>query len=267
MEKMEMNTPGGQSLVRPDHRREWRSDNIEGTDPKKKSAWEASLEPGRRGWATLEWQQSPYAQRLSEWKRHFTELDIPFDSFREQAMVDVGCGPVGIVYFLDAKRNVGVDPLADQYEQWNGYWGKRVELVKSVGEAIPLSSSAFDAVFCINCLDHTFNPGAILREIARIVKPGGLLVLHTDLDSPLRKLHKMVRKGCAELHPQSLTYEWLTSELSRDFKILKTHRDPTVFRPTWSQMHYEAFWDGLIYRFTRSNVFINHVWLKAVRGF
>jgi SAM-dependent methyltransferase len=240
---------------------------VAGTDPSKRTAWEASLEPGRRGWATLEWQQSPYAKRLSEWKRHFAELDIPFDSFREQEMVDVGCGPVGIVYFLDAKRNVGVDPLADQYEQWNGHWGKRVELIKSVGEAIPLSSSAFDAVFCINCLDHTFNPGAILREIARILKPGGLLVLHTDLDSPLRKLHKMVRKGCAELHPQSLTYEWLLSELSRDFKILKIHRDPAVFRPTWSQMRYEGFWDGLIYRFTRSNVFINHVWLKAVRGF
>lgn len=230
---------------------------------KKTRAWELSLEPAGRHWAGLEWQKMGREQRRNEWRRHLAELDISMDSFRNQQIADVGCGPVGIVYFLDAVRSVGVDPHADQCEQWNGYWGRRVELIHSTGEKIPQGSSSFDAVFCTNVLDHTCNPEAVIRELARILKPGGLLVLHTDLDSPIRKLHKKVKKICAILHPHSLTYDWLMNTLSREFRVLRVHRDPAVFQPVWRQMKYEAYWDGVMYRLTGSKSFVNHVWLKA----
>jgi SAM-dependent methyltransferase len=216
-------------------------------------------------WSSLKWQNTPYQARLSEWNRHLAELDIPFGSFREQAILDVGCGPVGIVFFLEAKKSVGLDPLAAQYARWNGYWGKQVELIQADGASMPLARESFDSVFCINVLDHTFNPSGVLGEIDRVLKPGGKVVLHVDLDSPLRKLHKAFKSISGVLHPQSLTYDWLLEQLSSYFDVVKVHRDPLVFKPTWSQMRYEAYWDGLIYRFTRAKAFTNHVWVTAVK--
>jgi ubiquinone/menaquinone biosynthesis C-methylase UbiE len=230
---------------------------------------QASLHATREGewayWSTLKWQEMSYQTRLSEWKRHLAELDVPFNSFREQSILDVGCGPVGIVFFLDARNSVGLDPLAGQYSQWNGYWGKRVNLIPAEGENMPLADNSFDSVFCINVLDHTFNPRGVLSEINRVLKPGGRVILHVDLDSPLRKLHKRLKSHAGVLHPQSLTYDRLIALLQTYFAIAKTHRDPMVFKPTWSQMRYEAYWDGLIYRFTRAKAFTNHIWVCGVK--
>ena len=225
--------------------------------------WQASLPLERESWASLEWQQMRYDVRLAEWKRHLAELELDWASFSDQVILDVGCGPTGIAYFLDAKTSFGLDPVADQYEQWNGYWGKRIQLVPGTGEKIPFPNGSFDTVFCINCIDHTLDPDTILLEISRVLKPGGLLVFHVDLDSPLRKLHKVVNRRCGTLHPHSLSHEWLLRELRRNFTILKIHRDPEVFKPIWRQIKYEAYWDGLIYRHTGWKTFINHVWLKA----
>jgi ubiquinone/menaquinone biosynthesis C-methylase UbiE len=137
-------------------------------------------------WSTLKWQQMPFEARLSEWKRHLAEIGLSFDSFRGQRILDVGCGPVGIAFFLQESEGVGLDPLAADYGQWNGYWGKRINLIQAVGDSMPLMSESFDSVFCINVLDHTFDPVGALREIHRVLKPGGRFVMHVDLDSPLR---------------------------------------------------------------------------------
>ena len=225
--------------------------------------WQAAQSLERDFWASSKWQQMTYDTRLAEWKRHLAQLELDFASFRDQVVLDIGCGPTGISYFLDAKISLGLDPLADQYEQWNGYWGKRIRLIPGAGEKIPLKNGSIDTVFCINCIDHSFAPGTILREIARVLGPGGLLVFHVDLDSPLRKLHKMLRKRCGTPHPHSLSYEWLLGKLEKDFNILRIQHDPEVFKPIWRQMRYEAYWDGLIYRLTGSKAFVNHVWLKA----
>jgi len=216
-------------------------------------------------WATLEWQRISLQSRIAEWKRHLAELHLDFDSFCNDVILDLGCGPTGIAYFLPAKQSFGLDPLAENYEKWNGYWGKRIQLVSGVGEKIPLKSASIDTVFCVNCVDHTRHPEAVLREIGRVLRPGGLLIFHVDLDSPLRRLHKLVRRRCGILHPHSLSYDWLLRIVTRKFNVMEIHRDPEAFKPIWRQMKYEAYWDGLIYRFTGSTRFVNHIWLKAVK--
>lgn len=227
--------------------------------------WEAASQLERRAWADLSWQHMPAERRSSEWERHLTALGLSRASFEDQSVLDVGCGPTGAVYFVDAARRVGLDPLADLYQEWNGHWGNPIELITADAEAMPLPDESFETVFCVNCLDHTRDPAAVISEIARVLKPGGTLVLHVDLDSPLRKLHKRIRPHAGVMHPHSLRRDWLLEHLAPSFAVQVQARDPEVFRATRQQMRYEAFWDGLVYRLTKDDTWINHLWLRAER--
>ena len=232
--------------------------------------WQAGIDLEREDWATLAWQSGDHkdhhvAPAASTWARRLALVDLSLASFEGQRCLDVGCGPTGLVYFIRAARRVGLDPLADQYEQWNGHWGEPIELVHGEGESMPFNDHSFDAVFCVNCLDHTRDPAQVFSEIGRVLRPGGLLVFQVDLDSPLRKLHKRVRPQIRIMHPHSLSYGWLSRQLTRYFVTEVENRDPAVFVPTRRQMRYEAFWDGLLYRATGSRRWMNHVWVRARR--
>lgn len=230
-----------------------------------RNRWQAGIDLERDYWASQPWQGTP-ERRRSEWERHLSRIDLALSAFTEQRVLDVGCGPTGVIYFVDAERRVGLDPLADQYEQWNGQWGRPIELIKSGAETMPFADESFDTVFCVNCLDHTRDPAAVISEIARVLTPGGTLVLHVDLDSPLRKLHKHVRPHAGAMHPHSLSLSWLHTHLAESFDIKVQERDPHVFLATRAQMRYEAFWDGLLYRLTGgAETWINHTWLRAER--
>jgi SAM-dependent methyltransferase len=44
-----------------------------------------------------------------------------------------------------------------------------------VGESLPFPDRSFDVVLCDNVVDHAESPEQIVRELVRIIKPGGLL--------------------------------------------------------------------------------------------
>ncbi len=229
--------------------------------------WASAHSAEQRSWQlNVDWKEVPRETRAYEWGRHLKDVGLTLDDFKEQSVLDVGCGPTSILYFIDAERRVGIDPLADLYEQWNGHYGRPIELIESMAEAMPFNDAEFDTVFCINCIDHTKAPAAILAEIARVIKPGGRFVFHVDLDSPLRKLHKKVKKECGLAHPHSLRYGWVRERIEEHFTIVTEMQDPEVFRPSWATMRYEAYWDGVIYRLTKSERWRNHVWLLAIRN-
>ena len=86
-----------------------------------REVWEKSQPAGEAEWQSLAWQRVTAARRYAEWARHLGELGLAMEEFGDDRVLDVGCGPTGIVYFLDAAARVGVDPMADLYAQWNGY--------------------------------------------------------------------------------------------------------------------------------------------------
>jgi ubiquinone/menaquinone biosynthesis C-methylase UbiE len=57
-----------------------------------------------------------------------------------------------------------------------------VELREAAGDRLPLPDGALDGVFANMYLHHAPEPPAALKEMARLLKPGGVLCL-TDLDT------------------------------------------------------------------------------------
>lgn len=46
-------------------------------------------------------------------------------------------------------------------------------------EAIPVEDASFDVVLCLQVLEHVPDPGAAVRELHRVVRPGGRVLLST----------------------------------------------------------------------------------------
>lgn len=62
--------------------------------------------------------------------------------------------------------------------------GEYVTFECGAGESLPYSSAVFDGAFAARLLLHAQDPDAIVREMARVVKPGGrIVVMDWDFDS------------------------------------------------------------------------------------
>lgn len=68
-------------------------------------------------------------------------------------------------------------------------------------QALPFPEAAFDAAFCVNLLEHVPEPGAVFAECARVLRPGGrLLVITPNGDCAvllewLERLHLKLPEG------------------------------------------------------------------------
>ena len=77
--------------------------------------------------------------------------------------------------------------------------------------ALPFRDEVFDRVFAFNVFEHLRQPSLAAREIHRVLKPGGLLMLHTAFLQPLHE---------APHHYFNAT-EYGVREWFRDFEIEK----------------------------------------------
>ncbi len=64
--------------------------------------------------------------------------------------------------------------------------------------AFPFESDTFDVVWCSEVLEHLFSPLDVLREICRVLKPGGILLATTPAHGRLKNL--AIALFCFERH-------------------------------------------------------------------
>ena len=99
--------------------------------------------------------------------------------------VDAGCGMGGTCIWLarhTGARVVGVNIHATQLANGRRVMAEngpaeRVELVQADFARLPLASRSVDAVFAIEAICHAENKRAFMREVARVLKPGGRVVI------------------------------------------------------------------------------------------
>lgn len=90
-------------------------------------------------------------------------------------VLDVGCGDRPYEPLLaGAVEIVGFDVPGNPHADLNG----------SI-EAIPVGDASFDVVLCLQVLEHVPDPAAAVRELRRVVKPGGRVLLSTHGVYPL----------------------------------------------------------------------------------
>lgn len=121
---------------------------------------------------------APMRGRMAEW-------------LAGQRAVEIGGGPWPCVAAGRFASAFVVDPLADGYraEGLIAPEASGVTYLAAVGEAIPLPGGSVDLVITDNCLDHVQSPALVAGEMARVLRPGGLLWLLVDVMDQADELH------------------------------------------------------------------------------
>lgn len=98
----------------------------------------------------------------------------------KQKILEIGCGEGNVISKLNLMNNIvfGLDPsrvailTAKQRI-------KRCLLIQALGENIPIKNKSFDVVLFPNVIEHLHSPEGVLKEIYRILKDDGELVIST----------------------------------------------------------------------------------------
>lgn len=123
----------------------------------------------------------------SFFKKYFSLTD---DYFVNKTVLEIGCSPAATIHGVNSScLNVGVDPLAGQ---WSGLYNKTTSHIQAIGEFLPLRSKFFDAVLCINALDHVRVPAEVLKEMHRSLSEDGTLFLWVQTFSTLKIVRKFL---------------------------------------------------------------------------
>ena len=122
--------------------------------------------------------------------------------FGDAVVVEIGCGPLGMVEFLPGGERYGFDPLNDAYQRLFSRF--RVRGVSYLNDLAQL-------------LDHTADPALLFNTMFAKTKPGGRFILQVNLtrpDVPRSPEHR-------EMHPSPMTQRqiaaWLGAK-SDDFQ-------------------------------------------------
>jgi 2-polyprenyl-6-hydroxyphenyl methylase/3-demethylubiquinone-9 3-methyltransferase len=110
-----------------------------------------------------------------------------------RAVLDLGCAGGFMAEALDARgaRVTGIDPAAAAVAAATAHaarTGREIRYDVGVGEALPYDDGAFDAVVCVDVLEHVSDLSRVLAEVARVLRPGGLFLFDTINRNPVSRL-------------------------------------------------------------------------------
>ena len=103
-------------------------------------------------------------------ERHLTvDIAEAISSLEQGVVIDVGCGGRPYEEFVPSgARYIGLD-LTPTLGSWPDCWAR--------ADAIPIAGGAAALVLCTQVLEHLPDPHRCVAEIARVLAPGGRLVL------------------------------------------------------------------------------------------
>lgn len=92
-------------------------------------------------------------------------------------ILDAGCGKGRILRRLMEAFPENSFTALDLSGAMLDYVPKEVVSVEGVLENIPLSDNVYDVTYCVEAIEHSSNPTAVVRELVRVTKKGGIIII------------------------------------------------------------------------------------------
>lgn len=123
--------------------------------------------------------------RLAWFERH-----IDWDG---KDVLDLGCAGGFMAEAMTNKgaRVTAIDPARDAIEAAKNrakVIGQIIQYDVGVGEALPYQDAAFDAVVCVDVLEHVSDLTKVVEEVVRVLRPGGMFLYDTINRNPVSRL-------------------------------------------------------------------------------
>jgi SAM-dependent methyltransferase len=103
-------------------------------------------------------------------------------------ILDAGCGSgrvLGHLARFGEVAGVDISPLAVRAARERGH----EEVLEANIERLPFPSGSFDLVTCLDVIEHTRDDVAVLRELRRVTRPGGRVLLTVPAYPALWSVH------------------------------------------------------------------------------
>ena len=96
------------------------------------------------------------------------------------SLLDVGCGtrPFRSLYEQYVDYSVGMDVPYSPHDI-------RDVQVLANGMELPFLDNVFDIILCTEVMEHVSEPGQLMKELFRILSPGGVLIMTTPFMVPV----------------------------------------------------------------------------------
>lgn len=156
------------------------------------------------------WKQGE--QKYAHFSRQYWDREVEnycgyvqLDDFVHKSVLEVGCGPKGMIHYFPARQKVGVDPLIGEYRKLGILEDSNVKHVTGVGEELDFLDETFDIIICFNILDHSKEPSKVCREMYRVLRKNGRIIFHSHCITPLIKPIRILLKYFDKPHPWHFT--------------------------------------------------------------
>ncbi len=164
-----------------------------------------------------------------------------FKGLKPGRVLDIPCGPGALSRSL---KELGFDVSACDIHPEHMLIDDIDAIFCDMNRELPYETGSFDYVACVEGIEHTENPYNAIREIARVLKPRGRLVLTTpnylniehrlrflitgSLTKPvtMERFEKFFGKDTSGMHNSPLTYPILKFILeTNNLRILSVDRE------------------------------------------
>ena len=134
-----------------------------------------------------------YRAMRPDWRSSGDQLETLVRGYvtADSRVLDLGCGRGGVVelFWRDVKLAAGLDPDSPSLTE---HRAPGMPILRGVGEHLPFAGESFDLVVCLWVLEHVTEPLTVLREVERVLRPGGHFVFLTpNLRNPLLLLNRI----------------------------------------------------------------------------
>ncbi len=141
--------------------------------------------------------QNAYRERYRairpDWKSSGDQLEAMVRSHvtAESRVLDLGCGRGGVVELIwrDVRFAAGLDPDSLSLAE---HRAAGMPVVRGIGERLPFVDGSFDLIVCLWVLEHLREPRITLREVNRVLRPGGHFIFVTpNMRNPLMLMNRI----------------------------------------------------------------------------
>jgi SAM-dependent methyltransferase len=107
------------------------------------------------------------------WQRHVAGYAHAAEVLGPGRVLDLGCGTGHSFHLLAPRETVGVDVDAEALA------GQDRETVVADMRDLPFEDDSFDSVIAAHSIEHVPDPDAVLAEVVRVLRPGGVAMFTT----------------------------------------------------------------------------------------